>query len=159
MTVHLCCTNSWYKLVLYCCCSTSLCGGLNSTRIQTMESHHTPALQMFGLVPMVCWPNNKQTNKHIIIIPWAVKAVTVGKAPPFPYSPLHRSGMYVYNGSGLECGYWMRMLALYLLRTLGAHRRHLDIIGAHGCWQHFRVHKVVLTSKCSRTSGGHFERT
>ena len=42
--------------------------------------------------------HNKQRNKHIIIISWAVKAVTVGKAPPFPYSPLHRSGMYVYNG-------------------------------------------------------------
>ena len=38
------------------------------------------------------------TNKRIIVIPWAVKAVTVGKAPPFPYSPLHRSGLDVYNG-------------------------------------------------------------
>ena len=39
------------------------------------------------------------TNKLIIVIPWAVKAVTVGKAPlpPFPYSPLHRSRLDVYN--------------------------------------------------------------
>ena len=41
---------------------------------------------------------SKQTNKRIIVIPWAVKAVTVGKAPPFPYSPLHKSGLDVYNG-------------------------------------------------------------
>ena len=41
------------------------------------------------------------TNKCIIVIPWTVKAVTVGKAPPFPYSPLHRSGLDVYNA--LHC--------------------------------------------------------
>ena len=29
-----------------------------------------------------------------------VKAVAVGKAPPFPYSPLHGSGMDVYNALG-----------------------------------------------------------
>ena len=47
-----------------------------------MESLYTPALYMFGLVPMVCWPT-QQANKHIIVISWTVKAVTVDKAPPF----------------------------------------------------------------------------
>ena len=46
---------------------------------------------------MLAGLQNKQTNKHIIVNPWAVRAVTVGKASPFPYSPLHWGRMYAYN--------------------------------------------------------------
>ena len=52
------------------------------------------------------------TNKCIIIILWSVWAVTAGKAPPFPYSPLH-SGVDLYNGiqhywTGIK-HYWARV--------------------------------------------------
>ena len=36
------------------------------------------------------------TNKRIIFIPLAIKAVIVVKAPPLPYIPLHKSGLDVY---------------------------------------------------------------
>ena len=50
--------------------------------------------------PCVVLRMTSTTNKRMIVIPRAVKAVTVGKAPPFPYSPLHRSGLDAYNGLG-----------------------------------------------------------
>ena len=73
-----------------------LCWAFLSKKIKKMQRCHTWALEMFGLVPMVFWPIQQTNKQHIIVISWAVKAVTVGKAPPFPYSPLHRSGLDVY---------------------------------------------------------------
>ena len=41
------------------------------------------------------------TTKKNIVIPWAVKAVTIGKAPPFPYATEHKSGLDVHIGQSL----------------------------------------------------------
>ena len=68
----------------------------------------TDKIYLLMVWQQICWLFSclcfiKQTNKHIIVIPWAVKAVTVGKAPPFPYSPLYKKGLDVYNDvDGLE---------------------------------------------------------
>ena len=63
----------------------------------------TDKIYLLMVWQQICWLFSclffiKQTNKHIIVIPWAIKAVTVGKATPFPYSPLHSSEIDFYIG-------------------------------------------------------------
>ena len=52
----------------------------------------TDKIYLLMVWQQICWLFSclcfiKQTNKHIIVIPWAVKAVTVGKAPPLSLQP------------------------------------------------------------------------
>ena len=81
------------------------------------------------------------TNKRIIVIPWAVKDVTVGKAPPFPYSPLHRSGLDVYNDCASFCillntyALWCLYLNLYM---------HLQL--------HLKVHHLISNETCTQVA-------
>ena len=59
------------------------------------------------------------TNKCIIVIPSAVNPVTVGKAPPpFPYSPLHRGGLDVYNDICLGCCVDVVLCAVWLCGSM-----------------------------------------
>ena len=74
------------------------------------------------------------------------------------------------QSSDLECGHWMRMRALDADAGIGRCCGHweligdigssLETLGAHRSSRmltQIRAHKVFLSSRCPRTSGGHLE--
>ena len=89
---------------------------------------------LYWVSPCVVLTMTCTTNKRIIVIPWAVKAVTVGKAPPFPYSPLHKSGLDVYNDQNPHWNFsWILELSYQAESFCGwsLHPKTIKIISKH----------------------------
>ena len=91
--------------------------------------------------------NINTTNKHIIVIPRAVKAVTVAKTPPFPYSPLHTTqewAGFLDRDMTVEKGWLISWLQDRLLSSVPGPKINCSSIIYAAKWNDYERVKILL---------------